>query len=539
MRETFEDLKNIYKEFGTNIYKTQIDSVNVIAYICNSLMDKLKINSKFLFMKQFNVDIKEIVELPPIIDKEKYETLTLSRFILKYQDDILKFTKVLEEKFTKEDLLLLHKNIKTLHLKLVDSLKSNGYYDPYENLIVVRKDRYNNTLPHELFHMASSKNFVNDSVCGFHYISKGFSIGRALNEGYTTIMADRYFETGISSSAYQREVNYFDVIEDVIGEKELEKLYMNANLSGLIKKLSKYKKEKDVINFIMKTDEILRKDVEPKTEKPSKYEIIKMHDYTNQIIEVNLFLASLNFNKNNMNDLTTNITNYDNYSNLYRINENYDYKNIYVKSLIMYNMKKKETSAMLQELYEVIGYDKLERVCFENGIYGIINELIKYTSLDEIYRYLELLNKYLTPYKSFDENEYNKLNNFIFSIKVSKSRILDDIEPSIDSGFNLNNYDKDLFMPYRVIIESLIKHNPSNIFGENSNFDDDDVCRLYELVGKENMLRLYINGDVEGLFNILKQYGDTENIMRLIDSDNEELKEFFDKNMKNENNRTI
>ena len=528
MKEFLENIHCIYEPFENGIYKfdKKIDEIKFVIYVCNSMIDNIKYRGKYFLMKGFKANISEIVSVPAINNKEKYETLVLSRFLHKYQEEILNFSNVIEKRFSKDDLTMFHKNIKTLNMKVIDNMKMNGYYEPYQNYIVVKKEKYLKTLPHELFHVTTSRVSGNDSICGFHYLSKGLSIGMAINEGYTDIMANRYFNSDISCSFYAREIKYYDVLEEVLGTETIEKLYMNANLVGFIKELSNYKDEKEVINFIVKTDDILRNERNTKYDKGT-YNQVKKHDITNKIIDVNMFLASICFKKNGEYDLTNKVSNYDAYSKLYMINENNIFKNIYIESLTLYNLKKKSKVigfSKLEELYEIIGYDKLEDVCFNRGIRVIINELIKYTSLDEIYMYLNYLDKYTDSLLPFDHDIYNIVDEFNFSLMVSKSSILDDVQASVNAGFNANK----LFYIYRNIVRKCLKEN-KDIFGDNNYFDYNDASRLYELVGKENMLRLYITGDIEGFKNALKEYADSEKIMHLIDANSEELKDFLDK----------
>ena len=528
MKEQFDDIKNICKTFGYHAYKykTFIDGKDFLLYIFDACLSHINYRGKYLFMKGFKLDISEIINIPPILDKKKYEMVSLPKFVSKYEKDILEFTSVLEQNFPKEDLVMMYKNLGNLKMQIVDDMKSNGSYDPYDNSILIKKDKYPTTLPHELFHLTTSRRLINNSVCGFHFVSKGLSIGLALNEGYTDIMANRYFKKDIRFSAYGREIRYFDILEKLFGTKVIEKLYMRADLVELIKLLTDYKEEKDVINFIIKIDDILRIEKCKYNDIITTYDLIKFYDLTNKIIEANLFLSSLYFKKSGLEDYTESLTDYDKYKELYTVYENKEFKNIYMESLTLYNMRKNRKIsyyAKLEELYRIIGYEKLENVCFKNGMYAIVNELIKYTSLEEIYKYLELLDEYLNPLISFNVDTYNKIEEFNFGLLVRKSQLLDNIEPSIESGFG----DSNLFWLYRNTVEHGIKNN-RDILGDTDYFDYDDASRLYEIVGKTDMLKYYLNGDIDSFKNKLRKYSNVETIMRVIDAKNEKLKCFLD-----------
>ena len=523
------ELKKIQKQ------NLLIDNIKTIIYYSNSLLEHLENNGKFILMKNFKQDKAKLLDIPYIFDKDKYDTLTLSEFISKYRKEVLNFTDTLEKNFNSDELLFLRKNLKTLKIYLHDYMTYNGLYEPFANKIILKEKNYPSTLYHELFHMASTKKRGSKFVCGFHCFTLGISMGTSLNEGYTEIMANRYFNTNIYNSSYSNEIKYFDIIEEVIGREKLEKLYINANLAGLIKELEKYKDEKEIISFIINADDVLKHVKRNNDKEVNTYDKIRKEDMTNKIIDINIFLSSLYFKKNNLKDLTQSIDTNNHYNEMYMINDYMGFKNIYIASLVLYNSKSDIRVIgydNLRRLYEIIGYDVLERVCFEKGISSLVNYLIKYTNLDEVYRYLDLLNDSLSPFNNINLEKERRIEEFNFGLMVSKSGIIDDINVSIDTGLQKEYKKKDLFKNYKYIIKFCIENNCD--FIKNSVFlDNDDISRLYEIVGIQNMLKYYVNGDVDSFRDILNGY-DIDKIMHIVDSNKQDLKEYLEKLKKEE-----
>ncbi len=90
------------------------------------------------------------------------------------------------------------------------------------------------------------------------------SLGSALNEGYTELLTERYFNHGEEARGtigdYEAQVGYIfersiaSKLEKIVGQEKMESLYLNANLPGLINELKNYASEEEIMKFISKTD---------------------------------------------------------------------------------------------------------------------------------------------------------------------------------------------------------------------------------------------------------------------------------------------
>ena len=108
---------------------------------------------------------------------------------------------------------------------------------------------------HELFHMASALitakergNVYLGYQCGGH--------GNGINEGYTELLARRYFTSG---NAYPRLVSVVARLEYIIGKDLMEPMYFTTGLKGLCIEMSKYLNSNDlgeIVDFIDNTDHL-------------------------------------------------------------------------------------------------------------------------------------------------------------------------------------------------------------------------------------------------------------------------------------------
>lgn len=117
----------------------------------------------------------------------------------------------------------------------------------------------NHSITHEILHMCSAyydrKNNIYYS--GFKQWEKDLSIGTGLNEGYTEYLASKIEKNHLSIS-YTNLTNLAKTIEFFFSDpKELEHLYFNNNLNGLIHHLENYAERNDLIRMIIDMDEIL------------------------------------------------------------------------------------------------------------------------------------------------------------------------------------------------------------------------------------------------------------------------------------------
>lgn len=186
--------------------------------------------------------------------------------------ELIKFRKKINKHFKSEDLNLLNNNIKSLKIKIkyfapeILLLKfASGKYNLKRNKIVLIKYFKKDSTNHELFHMATSFYDKNLQIgfCGFQQIIflKKETIGYGLNEGYTELLANRYFNECTNFSNYSYDVCTFfaSKLEEIIEKNRMESFYMTADLFGLYKYLLIFDAEENIVNFIILLDSLIPK----------------------------------------------------------------------------------------------------------------------------------------------------------------------------------------------------------------------------------------------------------------------------------------
>ena len=224
--------------------------------------------------KNFKVDPNFKIQLSPELKKININKQKLKK---EYTNKTLtKFYNKIEESFPNDFLTLYYNNKNNLKLlestTLMTIMQSVipgvlGFYGGKLNIICLFGRKVAKRLPeripyHELFHMSScfydrDKKII---LCGFAQHNKSKKIGISLNEGYTEVMTMRYFNNSDDkqkiSYPYELSRNISLLIEKIIGQENMEKLYMTANLNCLVEKLSIYDTKENAIGFIQNTDYI-------------------------------------------------------------------------------------------------------------------------------------------------------------------------------------------------------------------------------------------------------------------------------------------
>lgn len=163
------------------------------------------------------------------------------------------------------DFSRLYNNWNKDMIEIVDKFKEkdkNGEYRHDLTRVFVERSSISTSLYHELLHFASSLSKGNIYSLGFYQSLKSdkFSeavtrtIGKGLNEGYTTLLARRYFEN--ANNSYQLLQVLASSVEDIVGIEKMENMYFRGALDELIMELSKYASSLDVITLLRKIDHI-------------------------------------------------------------------------------------------------------------------------------------------------------------------------------------------------------------------------------------------------------------------------------------------
>lgn len=138
-------------------------------------------------------------------------------------------------------------------------IKYAGKYQTKKNIIIIDINDEESQLSifHELFHMASTNRMITDRIqTGFSVIKNGVDTGKGLNEGYTDLLAHRYFGHTGYRIGYPLEYQYAYALERIVGQKKMENWYMSANPALLVRELEKYDSTDNILYFIKLLDNI-------------------------------------------------------------------------------------------------------------------------------------------------------------------------------------------------------------------------------------------------------------------------------------------
>lgn len=156
-----------------------------------------------------------------------------------------------------------------------------GSYFPQKKKIEIYLDSDNSTLYHELLHVASSDFSYNAS--GFNiYLKNGGSLGKGLNEGYTELLNQRFFNK--NSNSYIRLIKLAELIELFYENKEdMVTDYFNADLLGLIGELLKTMSLEEAIDIIVDIDSFLDNKMSTLDYLKLKQKILKLYEKNQNI----------------------------------------------------------------------------------------------------------------------------------------------------------------------------------------------------------------------------------------------------------------
>lgn len=227
-----------------------------IGYISHKIINDYKVNKDFKAEK-----IIEIKKTPNLYFYSNEVIISnLQSYEIRKNIDI--FIKFMLKNYSEEVLQCFFHNLNRINIKekiiKLELLRKNidGYYDACTNEIKVMNS---NVIFHELFHAAST---IYDEKNGLVYqgfsqvdLKNNINIGIGLNEGYTEYLSSKYFYYD-DNSAYFYERYIAQKLEKIVGSKDMEELFLKADLYGLIEKLGEYSSKENIISFINNVDVI-------------------------------------------------------------------------------------------------------------------------------------------------------------------------------------------------------------------------------------------------------------------------------------------
>lgn len=213
-----------------------------------TLNEAVKENKNTLFIK----------EKYAILNKEEKEIFKQVENKLKQSNEaIYEFYRELTRHTSPENLRNFVSNIQFATLDINDSKKKcvfQSFYDQTKNKITIYT-QLPETLTHDLLHLSSNNQSAKTN--GFHaygtFKEDSYEIGNGLDEGYTEILNQRYFQQVAINSP--KLVRLSSLIEKFYqNPKDMETDYFNACLENLILELTKSMDIKDAINIVLKID---------------------------------------------------------------------------------------------------------------------------------------------------------------------------------------------------------------------------------------------------------------------------------------------
>lgn len=252
--------------------ESELSLISNIFLIATSIVTYNTIKN-YSICKDFNNN-HELTLVTPEIIKSKFSNKDIKRIqSLKLGKEILNFKKVMALNFDSEYLSILYNNLKSIKatesvilLKNLLLIPVGGYYKARKNKINVLKRLKKSVIDHELFHMATTiyNKKQNKAFVGFHQIDYKTKqdVGRGLNEGYTEVLTNRYFNTNnFSAHSYRVSKLFAGLLELIVGKEFMEKAYLKADLPSLITELEKYDTKENIMKFIYAWDYYIKYDM--------------------------------------------------------------------------------------------------------------------------------------------------------------------------------------------------------------------------------------------------------------------------------------
>lgn len=278
--------------------------------------NSLLLKNKHMYKLCKDINTAFFIDDSPIIQKEEYIKPVVDNKYKHFYERTDNFINTMESNLPVDNRYLMYHNLKTLTFSSYNSINifkqlyahifCGGCYRFRRNDIFINNRLVNEhgwILYHELLHMASS--YKNKYSI---YIHSGFcndAIGHAINEGYTELLTERYFndEKEEEKCAYGYYTNIAKIIENIVGRETMTNLYFKADLNGLIKELNKYAKKNDIIDFLLNLDAKFYFDF--------KLSILFYNNNDFLIDNINHFIINTYINKLNLDNVSTDLIVYN------------------------------------------------------------------------------------------------------------------------------------------------------------------------------------------------------------------------------------
>ena len=539
-------------------YEIVVNGINVVLYKSLASLISIISRSGYYTFRDSEEILQGFIQKPPVFDKRYYTEAMIPKYINNNLATINHFINVMEANFSKDQLQILYRNIKNLKIKQKKNMRGAlGEYKERKNVILLLKDGSEKTTYHELFHLASTICILGRTLVGLALLNDNLYLGRALTEGYTELLVNRYFDESIKSTSYYRELICAKCIEDVVGKGLMEDSYLTANVKELTDELIKYTTYKEIYEFFGKMDDVLVHS--GRLLKDTSYDRIVANDIANNEIQINLWLVSLKQKKQQIYE-TVPYRNYEEYKKYFTVDGKEVGKNIYLELLSLYNCVDKKDDYYfgyeLKDFMKLIGYDKLEDIVLNTGINGLIEELKKYMLEEDIPGYLEAYNEYLTPNMKYDDKKYIAVKRYHVGMMAAKNIYNKPIKIKNDDKFIkfhyfFKEYLRDYYANVSYFTRNKNNHLVTDYYGNEEDTDESHFYNAYvpqhgisnmskvaKVIGYEELFWVLMLDDMKELIRVLSQYLDDYEIINLMEADKDSIERILKKFL-NKINKTI
>lgn len=245
---------------------TSEDLIEVFKYL-NSSYSKLELNEDSEWFRLYNncVNVYSSCEkdIPKAIYNKNDNFVKNNLFSNYYYEEFKKIMELNDFKCDNLDNYIndVEVNYHNVYGKKCDFEEINNdfsYYNSDNNLLFIPLNvNYDSVVFRELLHMNSTYDSTNNKkMSGLSYWEHdNLKVGYSLNEGYTNLLAIRYFtDEYYFVSRFKLELEVAYILEDIVGKEYMEACYMSSDINAFVNELSKYQPKSNVINFVKQLD---------------------------------------------------------------------------------------------------------------------------------------------------------------------------------------------------------------------------------------------------------------------------------------------
>lgn len=243
-----KDYIEVFKHLNSNYININFDN--------NDYLEQLYTNCSNVYSYR-----EEDVPVTKSIDDSSKRTLTGEIFSKYYYEE---FKKILNSnKFNTDnldnyiyDVKINYHNVYGKKRCFYEIDNDFSYYNALDNYLTIPITITDDSIIYrELLRMNSTY----DSLCckkisGISYMDSNNRVGFCLNEGYTDLLAIRYFQGDYNLSRFKLELEIVYILEEILGKDMMESCYMEGNVDEFVNQLSNYQPKSNVINFMREVD---------------------------------------------------------------------------------------------------------------------------------------------------------------------------------------------------------------------------------------------------------------------------------------------